>query len=237
MTQSRLGAISAALVALFATACRSPRSAPESEPPFEVHVRATGDAEQPLSGVGLRVGKTEPVLTDADGAARLHLRGRTGDEREVHVACPEGYVSPSTPLRVTLYRVVPGAVPPASAVTCERRVRKVITAIRVDHGLRIPIVRFGHPIGATDAAGAGHVVVEGKPGEQIELTLDTSDAERRSLRPQSPTLSFVVPERDELLVLEQTFEDETAAPPRRASRAVKSRRTAPEAASTMPSRI
>ncbi|MDB4933801.1 MAG: hypothetical protein JWP87_773 [Labilithrix sp.] len=219
---------------LSSSACTS-SSAPSSanDPAYELPVRATDEAETPLAGVALRIGQSEALITSADGTTRLRARGRTGDEVEVHTSCPEGYVSPTAPLKVTLYHVVAGAAPPARVVVCTRKARKVVTAIRVDGGGRLPIVRFGQAIGATDDSGAAHVPIEGKPGERVELTLDTTEAERGALRPRSPTLSFVIPERDELLVLEQSFQKEAAkAAPRRPSR-----RATPAAASTRPSRI
>jgi len=200
-------------------------------------VRATTDAEQPLAGVALRIGRESAVVTAADGTAHLRAGGRTGDAIEIHASCPDGYVSPSAPLAITLYRVVTGAAPPARSVVCTRTSRRVIAAIRVDRGIRLPIVRFGQAIGATDDLGAAHVAIDGKPGEQIELTLDTREAALGLLRPRSPTLSFVMPERDELLVLEQAFEKASPvpAPPRHASPRVKRAAAAP--ASTLPTRI
>ena len=41
------------------------------------------------------------------------------------------------------------------------------------------------------------------PGEQVALTLNTASSPL--LRPQSPTLTFVAADRDEMLLLEQHF--------------------------------
>lgn len=200
--------VTAALSLLTASCASRGGDHPAVEAPFEVDVRALGDADEPLAGVSLSTRPQGPVQqTDANGVARLRLQGRTGDTVEVNVTCPEGFVSPRGPLSITLYRVVDGAAPVERSIECERSARKVIAAIRAPRGARLPVMRFGHAIGETDDSGASHVVVEGKPGEHVDLTLATNDPTHASLRPQNPTLSFVIPERDGLLVLEQGFED------------------------------
>lgn len=226
----------ASLLSLLLLACASCASrggaTSAGEPSFEIPVRVSSEAEQPVAGVALRIGAGAAVVTGADGTARLTARGRTGDAVEIHAACPDGYVSPAAPLSITLYHVVAGAAAPARAITCTRTARRVIAAIRIDRGVRLPIVRFGQAIGATDDLGAAHVAIDGKPGERVELTLDTSGAEHGALRPHSPTLSFAMPERDGLLVLEQQFEKVSPSKrqPTRGSRA-------PSPASTLPTRI
>ena len=213
--------------------CTPAVSPPKSEPQFEVPVRAMSDGDVPVAGVALRVGNSPATLTGADGVARLRLRGRTGDELEVHATCPDGYASPPTPTKVTLYRVVAGAAPPARTLTCERASRRIVAAIRTTHAARLPIVRFGHEIGATDATGVAHVLVEGRPGEHVDLLLDTAES---GLRPKSPTLSFVIPPRDEIVFLEQSFDKPKVVEPKpqpRVRRAVAKEPTA----STLPTRI
>lgn len=241
-TLARHSALSLAL--LLPAACSRGSKPPSTEPPFEVPVFATDDGEAPLAGVALKVGKAEPVVTDAKGIAKLQLRGRTGDELEANVSCPEGHTPHATPLRITLYRVAPGSAPLARTVSCERDLRKVIAAVRVirprgpgsERSTRLPVTRFGHALGTTDSSGAAHLAIEGRPGEHVDLTLDTSDPERRLLRPQSPTLSFVIPERDEMVVLEQAFEEEKPPPPPRRFVA-KARRAPTPPVSTLPSKI
>ena len=216
---------------LSCAACASRAGGPvATEPSFEIAVRATTDADAPLEGVALRIGPSHAVLTAADGLARLRTDGRTGDSVEVQATCPDGYVSPAAPLAVTLYHVVSGAIAPARSVVCTRSSRRVIAAIRVDRPARLPIVRLGKTIGVTDELGAAHVTVDAKPGEPIELTLDTSAL---PLRPHSPTLSFVMPDRDELLVLEQSFE--MVVPPPRVPTKRSRRPSVPT--SSLPSRI
>lgn len=183
--------------------CTPAVSPPKSEPPFDVPVRAVSDGDKPVAGVVLRVGASPATLTGPDGVARLRLRGRTGDELEVQATCPDGYASPRAPTKVTLYRVVAGAAPPARTLVCERASRKIVAAIRTTHPARLPIMRLGHEVGATDATGTAHVLVEGRPGEHVDLVLDTAES---GLRPKSPTLSFVIPARDEIVFLDQSFE-------------------------------
>lgn len=239
---ARLSVLS--FVLLLSAACSRGGKPPSTEPPFEVPVFATSDDEAPLAGVSLKIGNAEPVVTDAKGIAKLQLRGRTGDELEVVVTCPDGFGPAASPLRITLYRVAAGAAPLARTVSCERQLRKVVAAVRVtrprgpgsERSLRLPVTRFGHTLATTDSSGAAHLAIEGRPGEHVDLALDTSDPERRLLRPQSPTLSFVIPERDETVVLEQVFEEEKPPPPPHRF-AAKARRAPAPPVSTLPSKI
>jgi hypothetical protein len=44
-----------------------------------------------------------------------------------------------------------------------------------------------------------------KPQEQVGVTLSTAEKGSEQLRPQNPTLTFVAKDRDDFVVLDQSF--------------------------------
>jgi hypothetical protein len=60
-------------------------------------------------------------------------------------------------------------------------------------------------VGRTDAAGAAHLLLAMKPGDQFQLGLDTSDPTLKRLRPQMPNRVFVVKDGDDIEAFYQKF--------------------------------
>jgi hypothetical protein len=56
--------------------------------------------------------------------------------------------------------------------------------------------------------GIAHALVRAKPGDTVDLTLDTSAIPR--LRPASPSTSFVVKPQDDTFVFDQKLVEEKA---------------------------
>ena len=63
---------------------------------------------------------------------------------------------------------------------------------------------LGREVARSDASGVAHLVIEAETDKTIELTIDTS--EQPALRPKSPTARFRMPNRDDVVVLEQSFQ-------------------------------
>ena len=70
----------------------------------------------------------------------------------------------------------------------------------------MPLRYLGQEVARTDVSGAAHVLLRAAPGETLTLTLDTSGKDSQKLMPQHPELRFTMPEHDELLVFDQTFD-------------------------------
>jgi hypothetical protein len=170
---------------------------------FPVVIVARSDAQKPLSGVEIGLGKKIVGKTDGAGEVRLELRGNEGNTVLLSVRCPETFASPDKPITVGLRQLSPGSPPPTFETACVPLVRKVVVGLRAENGPNLPIMRLNQLVGRTDAQGTAHVMLQAAPDEQVVLTLDTSNSPQ--LRPQNPTLTFVARDRDELLLLEQKF--------------------------------
>lgn len=203
-----------ALAALLASGCElleGESVAPsEPQPTFTVRFKITGEDGQGLKGAQIAHEKTVFGTTQADGTATITLAGREGERIALEVRCPAPFDSPKEPHIVGLRHLAPGSPPPTFTADCTRSHHTFVVGIRTERGVGLPVIRLGQVVGKTDAFGAAHVIVEAAPNEQIALRLDTS-AQRR-LRPQSPTLTFVTGDKDELVLLEQKFNELRAKP-------------------------
>jgi hypothetical protein len=179
-------------------------AAPAKARPYDCVVLITSDPGQALSGVvltrdGARVGVT------TEHGARVSLLGKEGEVAVLDVLCPEGFRSPENRLQIPLKRFADSQHTPEYSVVCAPKLRLVVVAIRANQGASLPVMYLGQPIARTDAYGAAHVALLLPPNSQFELTLATNQPEAARLRPQNPTARFVVPDRDELLALDQPF--------------------------------
>jgi hypothetical protein len=131
----------------------------------------------------------------------------------LQVVCPDGYVSPEKPIVVGLRQLEPGSPTPTFEVACGALLHTFVVGLRAERGAHVPVTHLGQPLGETDAWGVAHVLVRAPRQEQVSLTLDTSG--HPDLRPQNPTLTFVAPDRDELVLLEHEFVEIKRPPPPR----------------------
>ncbi len=181
-----------------------------SKPPprFEVVVKVQGDPGEPLPGAlvllqGKQVGKT-----DEKGRTVLALKGEEGETYSFAVRCPSGYKSPSKPTAVTLRRIAEPSKRPEYLVDCPRTTRNIVVAVRADDGPNLPVMYLGEKVATTDDSGAADVLLRLPPNQPFKLTLDTSGEDHKRLRPQNPTATFDVKERDEIFVFDQKFKKE-----------------------------
>jgi hypothetical protein len=198
-------------------ACRqSPAEAEAATPAYPLVIAAQTDADEPLAGV--RVAREGGVLgsTDASGRVQVALRGAEGDRVALDVSCPEGFMSPSEPIVVGLRHLAVGSPAPTFEVACFPLVHSFVVGIRAEQGARLPVLHLGKPVGHTDALGVAHVLLRAPRHAHVLLTLDTSA--RPELRPQNPTLTFVAPDRDELVLFEQELVELKRPEPRRPRR-------------------
>src|SRR5262249_45623460 len=141
--------------------------------PFTMAVEATSDPGVALEGVELRAGDRVMGKTDAKGHAVIAPMGAEGTALDVLVRCPDGYDSPTEPIKMTLRRFVGAKTAPTYAVSCPPAVRSVVAVIRAENGPNLPVLRLGREVGRTDATGIAHMLLDVKPGESVELTLAT----------------------------------------------------------------
>jgi hypothetical protein len=196
-----------ASLAIFAS-CKSLEEPPP--PPFQVAVVVQSDKDVPLPGVLVRRGDKELGKTLPNGKAVLTFRGEEGDQIDVWVKCPEGFDSPLKPTTVALRRLADPNKLAEYPVNCPPAERKVIVAVRAENGVNLPVKHLGRELSRTDASGASTFMMAGKPGDHLEFTLDTTEKGNENLRPQSPTMSVVVDNKDNYYSLDQPFQVQRA---------------------------
>ena len=187
---------------LLITACAALEPVPP--PPQEIIIRVNGDPGQPISGATVQYNGKKVSESGADGSAPLKLNGKDGEIYDLMVACPEGFLSPTKPLSVTLRRLADPTRKPEYDVACPPTTRTVVVAVRADNGPNLPVMYLGREVARTDGAGAAHVMFKLKADESFNLVLGTESNDR--LRPQNPTASFVVHDRDEVFTFDQKFD-------------------------------
>ncbi len=192
------------VVLALAPACKQLEEPPP--PPFRVAVTVEADKGVPLPGVVIRRGDKEIGKTEPNGKATLTFRGEDGDQIDVWVKCPEGFESPLKPTTVALRRLSDPNKLAEYPVQCPPAERKVIVALRSDNGANLPVKFLGREIAHTDQSGAATFMLTGKPGDHMDFLLDTTEKGNENLRPQSPTVSVVVDNKDNYYALDQPFQ-------------------------------
>lgn len=192
------------LLAILSTGCGVFSAPPQ--PVFRAIVRVEGDPGQPIAGARLAFKAKDVGVTDGTGHVELALKGRDGQVFDLTVTCPNGYRSPTKPVPVTLRKLAATKSLPQFHVQCPPQLRTVVVAVRAVNGPNLPIVFLGRERTRTDQSGAAHLVLQVPPNQSVQLQLDTSGD--KNLMPKSPTTSFEVSDKDEVVVVEQTFEVE-----------------------------
>ena len=204
-----------------------PACGEDDEPPprYPFTFSATTD-NQPLEGVSITVNEQVAGTTSAEGLLQQDLTGPEGAPVSVGAQCPDGYTLRGESQVHTLRRVI--SLDPATAqrgiqvqFSCAPEHRDAVVIVRATDRPGLPVELDGREVGRTDANGVAHVHVRMSPQTSFQLRIATASNAR--LRPQNPSRSFTVPDRDEVFVFDQSFEEE--APPRR-----RVRRAAPRTA-------
>jgi hypothetical protein len=179
----------------------------------KVTVRVESDpgialADASVIGSGKALGKT-----DARGLSRVTLTGPLGARIPLQVRCPDGFRQPLDVISVILRAAEPDAPPPEYAVACPPALRSLVVSVRAQNGAGLPLKRLGKEIARTDEQGAAHALLKVAPGEDLTLSLDTS--EHDALRPKNPTFKLTMPDHDEVTLFDQPFSIERPPAPRR----------------------
>ena len=180
-----------------------PQAEPEPNPRFPLIVQARDEAGQLLANVELQDGKKVVGRTAASGRAELSLSGLEGQIVDLTVACPQGYSAPGKPISVGLRRLSEHSPAPVFETLCVAQLHSVLVGVRAERGAKLSILYLKRRVAETDSEGVAHFVLRVPPAQTITLTLDTTESP--SLRPRSPTLTFVAAERDEIVLFEQQF--------------------------------
>jgi hypothetical protein len=176
-------------------------SAPAST--FPVLLTVQRDGATPVPGVQVLEGGHVIGTTDATGSVALELSGVEGGSASLALKCPEGFASPQKTLDVGLRHLAPGSPPPRFNSECVPLVHSIVAAVLAENGPNLPITFLNQVLGHTNELGVGHVLLEASEHQQITLTLDTRA--QPHVLPQNPALTFVAPEHDALVLLEQDF--------------------------------
>ncbi len=165
------------------------------------------DPGKAVAGAALQRNARDLMVTDVSGVALLKLGGHEGDTVDLTVKCPPGFESPAKAFSVRLTRPGDSNKVPEYSASCTPAFRNVVVAVRADGASQMPITYLGKPIARTDEAGAAHVLLRMRPGDQFELGLDTTAFPKH--HPQNPKHSFQVSATaDELQTFDVRFEVE-----------------------------
>jgi hypothetical protein len=171
---------------------------------YELLVHVESDPSHPLAGARLLRAGRELGVSAADGRVAVRATGNEGERIELEIACPTGFRSPEAPLMATLRHAVGSGERPEYFAACPPLTRKLVIAARLEHGKNLPIRYLGRELARSDSDGVAHLLVEGEADKTVELTIDT--AEQPGLRPKSPTARFRIGNKDDVVVLAQTFQ-------------------------------
>lgn len=197
----------AALPLVGLVGCANVTLEPPPPPPFKVAIAVEGDPGLPIMGaIVVRNDKTV-ATTGIDGLAELTLNGADGEVVDAAVRCPAGHTSPAKAVSMRLARTRDGRSP-VFKVACPPTTRQVVVAVKAENGANLPVLYLGNVITHTDDSGAAHFALQAAPGEQFQVTLDTSGKEGEKLKPLSPSKPFTVGMGDEIFVFDQKFDVE-----------------------------
>jgi hypothetical protein len=171
---------------------------------YPLRLVVTNVPGEPLSGVTARVDNRVLGKTDERGLLTLELRGRDGQRLNVHLDCPPNHRAPTRPLEVALFHYAASDATPEATAVCEQERVAGAVVVRTLGAHDVPLYARGERVGATDAQGIAHVLLAGAPGENVDLSFDTSALPE--LRPASPSVRILLGNHDDVLLAEQRFE-------------------------------
>ena len=178
---------------------------------YAVNLLVEREPGVPAPTIALEVGGKVVGLTDTRGRARLDLHGFEGGAVPLNVHCPADS-EPQASLSARLLTLAQGSTPTLHAL-CAPRNRRTAVVVRAGRGGYLPIVYHAKTLGVTDGDGVAHLVLEGRPGDSFDLTLDT--AQRPELRPQSPGAFFAIAADDSVTSFDTEFSVKVKEPVRR----------------------
>ena len=176
---------------------------PPPAPPFEIVVNVSSDRGHPLPGAVIMKGGKEGPSTGADGRVSVKIAGVEGETVDLMVKCPADYVSPTKAIAVALRRVSGSKLPEYEA-SCPPAVRHMVVAVRADNGGNLPVKVLDRVVGYTDPNGAFTYALPLRPGDGVEMMLDTSG--NPLLSPKNPSTMLTMKPYDDVVTFDQKFQ-------------------------------
>jgi hypothetical protein len=191
-----------ALAALLVAACS------EEAGKFPVVITALSDDGKPFPDLAVTLKKTPAGRTDADGRLKMRVTGKEGEKIPVTLQVPEGYKLAGNGAPLVLRRLADieggsGRTLPIEHVIKLSPLQRQY-AVLVRAGIAgIPVEAFGSERAVTNSKGVAMFLYAGAPGDELQVKLSTNA--RPELRPQNPTVSFLLAQRSEAYVVKQAF--------------------------------
>ncbi|MGB5694642.1 MAG: hypothetical protein WBM46_03230 [Polyangiales bacterium] len=177
---------------------------------FAVTLIVESDPGVGLGGARVVVGGEPVGESDSTGRVQTRVFGRVGQRLSIEHECPSGHEAPPEPatLRLREFRAIDASGSPAVEMTLTCRPTKRIAAfiVRAKNGSDLPVLLDGQSVARTNASGVAHLSTSGRPDTEYVIELDTRDHPR--LSPQRPKHLFVLPDADEIFILDQAFDVE-----------------------------
>jgi hypothetical protein len=200
--------VSKLVLAFFLFSACSSQGGPQS---IALIVEVVDDQDRPFSGALVFIEERNYGTTDDRGRMTAQLNGPEGRRFGIRVSCPNGWIvenEKQRELNVRFLRPIDrkNAVPAPMDVLfrCVPVTRKIVLLVRADGQAGLPIKAMGRELAMTDGKGVAQSVIEGMPGDEIEIEIDTSD--NPELRPSMPSRRFTMPMRNQILIFDQRFE-------------------------------
>jgi hypothetical protein len=92
---------------------------------------------------------------------------------------------------------------PELLVRCKAEKSRLAVVVRVENGPNLPVQHRSRTLAVTDDQGVAHVLLEGTPGDTLELSLNTD--ERPDIRPSNPSARFTLSAASDVALFEQNF--------------------------------
>ncbi len=192
-------------------------AAPQREQ-FSIHLRAQSDDGQLLAGVQVFHGEQELGTTTSAGSLNIAVEAVAGSSFAVQFDCPKGYRSEREGLVIPLRHTSQVADEEgqgddnALALTLECRPSKRKATIVVKANLEHLRVMLGNQeLARTNAEGVAYITLNFPPKKVFELSLDTNS--EPLLYPKNPHFPFVMSDKDEVFVLQESFRLNEPPPP------------------------
>ncbi len=187
---------------------------------FPITLRVMNDS-RPMPGAQIVIRDRAQGTTDAQGSFRMRMTGVEGATVPVTVRCPNGFVSPTEPVNVTLRSAIAidrnahtGGIETTVQCPPDQRVAAVI--VRTPNRANLPVFYQGREITRTDLQGVAHMIFKVRPRDVLVFRIDTTA--QPQLRPANPSFNVATREGDDVYVSTLNFEDAPA--PRAARRVV-----------------